>query len=124
MNFETEYKNLRFRITLEKIVVTEITHFFGDKFHKLPNQKMIALKKGTLAPYNLIILSNLKEVLEDERTHYWSNVLLTNVEDQDELLEELGEYLDDEAVLDSIVDNWNLVGNEDGPAWSQAHKKS
>jgi len=124
MNFETEYKNLNFRITLEKIVVTEISLIFGDKFHKLPNQTMSALKKGKLAPYNLIIISNQKDNINVTRIHYWSNVLLANVEDQnDDLLAELGEFLDHEEVLDSIVNNWNLLGNENGPAWSQTHKK-
>lgn len=78
---------------------------------------MTSLKKGLLVPYNLVIKS--KKELE-ERTHYWSNVLLTN--EADDLLEELGYYLDDEEILDSIILNWELAGDENGPAWkSPAH---
>ena len=111
MNFETEYKNIRFRITLESVAVKDVGLLLGDKFNRLPNQTMIELKKGTLLPYNLIIQSHFQN---EERTHYWSNVLLTN--DSNELLEELGDYLDGEEILESIVSNWELGGDENGPA--------
>lgn len=112
MNFETEYKNLNFHISLEPISIQDITLLLGDKFNRLPNQTMIELKKGAIVPYNLVIKS---KKAEDERTHYWGNILLTS--DADELLEELGFYLDDEEILDSIIANWELVGDESGPGW-------
>jgi hypothetical protein len=112
MNFETEYKNIIFRISIEAIIIADITLLLGDKFNRLPNQTMIELKKGTIKPYNLVIKSKNAEA---ERTHYWSNVLLTS--DAEQLLEELGDYLDGEEILDSIVSNWDLPGDEQGPAW-------
>lgn len=115
MNFETEYKNIHFQITLESVVVTDVKLLLGDKFNRLPHQTMSELKKGTLLPYNLIIRSSFNG---DERTHYWSHVLLTN--QSEELLEELGHYLDDEDILEAIVGHWHLGGNEEGPAWKLA----
>lgn len=112
MNFETEYKNLSYHISLEKVEITDVALLLGDKFNRLPNQTMTELKKGNLSAYNLVIKS--KKDLE-ERTHYWSNILLTN--DAENLLEELGYFLDEEEILDSIVSNWELSGDEKGPAW-------
>lgn len=112
MKFETEYKNLNFHISLEAVTMTDASLFLGDKFNRLPNQLMIELKKGTIVPYNLVIKS-IKDI--EERTHYWSHVLLTS--DADVLLEELGHYLEDEEILDSIILNWELMGDERGPAW-------
>lgn len=120
MNFVTEYKNINFHITLEEVIVTDVTLLLGDKFSRLPNQTMIELKKGKLLPFNLIIKSKKEktdESSEEERTHYWSNVLLSNEESQDDLLEELGHYLDDEDILELIVANWDLSGDDLGPAW-------
>jgi hypothetical protein len=112
MNFETEYKNLNFHISVEAIAITNVSLLLGDKFNRLPNQTMVELKKGTIAPYNLVIKSKNSD---EERTHYWSNVLLTS--DSNELLEELGFYLDDEEILDSIISNWELAGDNSGPGW-------
>lgn len=112
MNFETEYKNLNFHITLEKVEVSDVTLLLGDKFNRLANKTMIELKKGNLTPFNLMIKSKKKD---EERTHYWSNILLAS--NAEELLEELGHYLDDEEILDSIVKNWEMAGDENGPAW-------
>lgn len=118
MNFQTEYKNLNFNIVLEKIEVLDIAHFLGDKFNRLPNRTLIELKKGTLVPYNLIIESNKGE---EVRTHYWSKVLLTS--NSEDLIEELGYYLDDEEILDLIVKNWKVLENELGPAWTDPDSK-
>ncbi|MDO9181980.1 MAG: hypothetical protein Q7U04_06210 [Bacteriovorax sp.] len=120
MNFQTEYKNINFNISLEIIDIKDVTLLLGDKFNKLPNQTMIELKKGSLVAYNLIIKStkeNKEEQKEEagERTHFWGNVLLTSK--ADELVEELGYYLEDEEILDAIVANWLLAGDESGPAW-------
>ncbi|MDD4976418.1 MAG: hypothetical protein PHY93_18820 [Bacteriovorax sp.] len=112
MKFETEYKNLHFHISLEIVSIADVSLLLGDKFNRLPNQTLIELKKGTLAPYNLVIKS---KSADEERIHYWSHVLLTS--DQAELLEELGFYLEDEEILDSIVSNWELAGDELGPGW-------
>lgn len=112
MKFETQYKDINFHIALEKVACSDPKLFFGDKFNKLPNQTMQDLKKGSIIPFNLIITSRNKS---DERIHYWSNVLLTS--NVDELLEELGLYLDNEEILDQICDNWSLLGSETGPSW-------
>lgn len=117
MNFETEYKNIHFKLELERATITDAALLLGDKFHKLPNQTMIEIKKGNLIAYNLTITSRLEE---NERAHFWSNILLTNKEE--DLLVELGHYLDDENILDEVVSNWNLSGDETGPAWKQALK--
>lgn len=118
MNFETEYKKIFFHISIEEIETSDIAHLLGDKFNRLPNQTLIELKKGNLVGYNLVIKSKKDQDStnpEDERTHYWSKILLTK--NADELLEELGFYLDDEDILESIVSNWELAGDENGPAW-------
>lgn len=112
MNFETEYKNLNFHISLEPVAISNISLLLGDKFNRLPNQTMQELKKGSLKAYNLVIKSKKNG---EERTHYWSNVLLTS--DADALLDELGHYLHDEEILDSIISNWELVGDDSGPSW-------
>jgi len=118
MNFETEYKNIRFHLELERAGISDAALLLGDKFHRVPNQTMIGIKKGELVAYNLTVVSKLND---EERTHFWSNILLTSKEE--DVLEELGHYLDDENILDEIVDNWNLLGDETGPAW-QTPKKS
>ena len=112
MNFETEYKNINFRISLEKEVYDDVSLLMGDKFNRLPNQTMIEIKKGNLGPYNVIITSIQNE---EEFTHYLSGILLTT--DQDELLDELGAYLDQENVLDDIVTMRNKYAITPGPAW-------
>ncbi len=117
MKFETEYRNLHFQIALEKIEMTDPALLLGDKFNRLGNQTMIEIKKGNLVPYNLVIESTKDE---ETRTHYWSNVLLTS--NADEVLEDLGDYLTSEEILDQIVENWELGGTEKGPAWSLAPK--
>jgi hypothetical protein len=114
MNFQTEYKNIQFKIELEPLEMGDLTKFFGDKFHRLPNQTLIELKKGNLIGYNLIIESTFKD---ETRTHYWSKVLLTKHDD--ELIEDVDHYLQDEEILEQIVTQWNLVGDQSGPAWKQ-----
>lgn len=114
MNFETEYKNIHFHLTLERASISDASLLLSDKFHRVPNQTMAEIKKGNLVPYNLTVVSK-KANQEEERTHFWSNILLTN--NPDELMEELGQYLDDESILDSVADNWELKGTEKGPAW-------
>lgn len=48
MKFETEYRNIHFKISLEKELFEDVTLLMGDKFNRLPNQTMIEIKKGTL----------------------------------------------------------------------------
>ena len=112
MKFETEYKNINFHISLEHVLILDVSQLLGDKFNRLPNQTMIQLKKGNIKAYNLFIRSQKNE---EERTHFWANVLLTS--DEESLLEELGDYLEDEEILDSIISNWELLGDETGPSW-------
>ena len=115
MNFETVYKNIHFKITLEKEVFEDITLLMGDKFNRLPNTTMIEIKKGTLGPYNLIIESD-----EDEDmpcTHYLSGILLTT--DEDELMDEVADYLEQENILDDIVSIRKKYAFEPGPLWRE-----
>ncbi len=114
MNFETEYKNIRFLISLEKENYNDISLVMGDKFNRLPNQTMIEIKKGTLGPYNLVITSIDGE---EEYTHYLSGILLTT--DEEELLEELGSYLEQEHILDDIVALRKRYALSPGPAWRE-----
>ena len=104
MKFETEYKNLNFKISLELIAVEDLSLYFNDKFHRISNQTIADLKKGTVAPYNLIVISTRDQ---ESRTHYWSNIMLPT--DYNDLVEELGQFLDDEEILDSITENWELL---------------
>lgn len=112
MNFETEYKNINFRISLEKEVYDDVSLLMGDKFNRLPNQTMFEIKKGTIGPYNILIISGVDD---NECTHYLSGILLTT--DQDELLDELGAYLDQEGVLDDIAAIRDKYAITPGPAW-------
>jgi hypothetical protein len=112
MNFETEYKNIIFRISLEKEIYDDVSLLMGDKFNRLPNQTMIEIKKGSIGPYNLLITS---EADNEEYTHYLSGILLTT--DEDELLDELGAYLEQENVLDDIITTRGKYGISPGPAW-------
>ena len=92
----------------------DLSQFFGDKFHRLPNQTMIELKKGNLIGYNLIIESTFKK---ETRIHYWSKVLLSV--HPEELLEDVDHYIKDEEILEQIVAQWNLAGDQSGPGWKQ-----
>lgn len=112
MNFETEYKNIHFKISLEKEVFEDVSLLMGDKFNRLPNQTMIEIKKGTLGPYNLIITSNQNG---EEYIHYLSGILLTT--DEEEVLDELGYYLEQENILDDIVAIRAKYAITPGPAW-------
>jgi hypothetical protein len=114
MNFQTEYKNIQFKIELEPLEMGDLTKFFGDKFHRLPNQTLAELKKGNLIGYNLIIESTFNS---ETRTYYWSKILLTK--NEDELLEDIELYLQDEEILEQIVTQWNLEGDQSGPAWRE-----
>ncbi|MBC7427391.1 MAG: hypothetical protein H7336_02190 [Bacteriovorax sp.] len=113
MNFETEYKNIRFKISLEKEVYEDASLLMGDKFNRLPNQTMIEIKKGALGPYNLIITSDDDD--EMECTHYFSGILLTT--DEKDLLDELGSYLEQENILDDILAIRKKYAFEPGPLW-------
>ena len=112
MNFETEYKNIIFKISLEKEVFEDVSLLMGDKFNRLPNQTMIEIKKGTLGPYNLIITSTADG---EEYTHYLSGILLTT--DDEEVLDELGYYLEQENILDDIVAIRSKYSITPGPSW-------
>ena len=112
MNFETEYKNIHFKISVEIDTYDDVSLLMGDKFNRLPNQTMIEIKKGALGPYNIIITSIENEI---EYTHYLSGILLTT--DADELLDELGHYLDQENILDDIVAIRKKYAIDPGPAW-------
>ena len=113
MNLETEYKNIHFKIFLEKEVYEDASLLMGDKFNRLPNQTMCEIKKGTLGPYNLIIVSD--ENGELECTHYLSGILLTT--DSEKLLDELGSYLEQEEILDDIAIMRKKYAVEPGPIW-------
>ena len=112
MNFETEYKNIQFKISVEIETYDDVSLLMGDKFNRLPNQTMIEIKKGALGPYNIIITSIENEI---EYTHYLSGILLTT--DADELLDELGHYLDQENILDDIVAIRKKYAIDPGPVW-------
>ncbi|MBY0413612.1 MAG: hypothetical protein K2Q18_05585 [Bdellovibrionales bacterium] len=112
MNFETEYKNITFKISLEKETYSDPSHLMGDKFNRLPNQTMIEIKKGALGPYNVLLTSIENGI---EYIHYLSGVLLTT--NADELLDELGEYLEQEHILDDIVSIRKKYAIDPGPAW-------
>lgn len=116
MNFETEYKNIHFHITLEQVKINDVSRLFGDKFSRLPNQTLIELKKGNLVPFHLFIKSQ-KIDTEEVRIHYWSHILLMN--NTEDLMQELAQYLEDEEILEAVVTNWSLGGDESGPAWKK-----
>lgn len=114
MKFETEYKNIRFLITLEKDSYADVSLIMGDKFNRLPNQTMIEVKKGNLIPYNLILTS----IADDEEyTHYLSAVLLTA--NEEELLEDLADYLEQEQTLDDILALRSRYATTPGPIWRE-----
>jgi len=112
MNFETDYKNIHFQINLEKENVSDLSQLMGDKFNRLPNQTMAEIKKGNLASYNVLIISKQNN---EELTHYLPSVILTSKED--ELMEEIGHYLDQEGILDDIEKSWRRNAVTPGPVW-------
>ncbi len=112
MNFQTEYKNIRFIITLEKEAYDDVSLLMGDKFNRLPNQTMLEIKKGNLGAYNILITSGENT---EEYTHYLSGVLLTT--NDDEVVEELSEYLNQEHILDDIITIRKKYAIDPGPAW-------
>lgn len=112
MNFQTEYKNIRFVIELEKEAYDDVSLIMGDKFNRLPNQTMLEIKKGNLKAYNIIITSGEGD---EEYTHYLSGVLLTSKDD--EVADELSEYLDQEHILDNILTIRKKYAISPGPAW-------
>jgi len=112
MNFETDYKNIHFHISIEKESISDLSALMGDKFNRLPNQTMTSIKKGELASYNVIIVS-IKE--DEELTHYLSSIILSSKEE--ELMEEIANYLDQESVLDNIERVWSRNLIDPGPVW-------
>ncbi len=118
MKFSTEYKNIHFQITLEKEIYNDISQLMGDKFNRLPNQTLIELKKGTLASYNLIIVSknlNDKEDNESTYTHYLSGILLSSKES--EVAEEIADYIEQEEIIESIASLREQYAINPGPHW-------
>jgi len=113
MKFSTEYKNIQFQITLEKETYIDISQLMGDKFNRLPNQTLIELKKGNLASYNLIIVSHDEN--EAVYTHYLSGILLSS--NEDEIAEEITDYLEQEEVIESIVKLREQYAINPGPHW-------
>lgn len=118
MNFETEYKNIKFKFTLEKENFPDVSYFMSDKFNRLSNQTIIEVKKGNLWPYNIIIESQ-KIGEEDTYTHYLNTVLLATQSD-DDLLDDLADYLEQENTLDEIAALIDLYSILPGPKWRQA----
>lgn len=112
MNFETEYKNIHFHITIEKEDLATSILLMGDKFNRLPTKTMIEIKNGELVSYNIIIVSTKNN---ESQTHYLSGILLSS--NPEEILHELGSYLDQEEVLDDIVGLWERYQIEPGPFW-------
>ena len=112
MKFETDYKNIHFEISVERETISDVSLLMGDKFNRLPNQTMMEIKKGTLAAYNVIIVSTAGS---EEFTHYLSNVILSS--DESELLEEIGHYLDQEETLDTIERLIRRYQVAPGPVW-------
>jgi len=120
MKFSTEYKNIRYQITLEKENYQHITDLMGDKFNRLPNQTLIELKKGNLSSYNFIISSIPADIennsdAEEYYTHYLSGVLLTS--NEDELEEEVADYLEQEEVIETIAELREQYSISPGPHW-------
>lgn len=108
MKFELNFKETNFIIEIE-----EDKHFVPDnRFEKISNQVLIELKKKKVLAYSLLIIS---KKVDQEVTHYWSSVLLTS--NQDEVLEELQDYLDDENIIEDILEKWEIVLAKDGPSW-------
>lgn len=112
MKFETEYKNIQFLITLSDDLYSDVTMLMGDKFHRLGNQTVLGLKKGTLKPYNVIIESSLND---ESYTHYLSGIILTS--DGTDVAEDLQDYLEQESVFDEIAELIKTYSIAPGPKW-------
>ena len=107
MKFELDYKNLHFIITLN----IEENFIPDNRFEKLSNQSLIMLKKKEILAYSMMINAN-DDI--DNLSFYLSGVLLSS--NQEEMIEELQEYLDAENVIEDIFEKWKLL-KEDGPSW-------
>ena len=112
MKFETEYKNIQFIISLEDDNYPDVTLLMGDKFHRLGNQTILGLKKGTLKAYNVIIESTFES---ESFTHYLSGIILTS--NAEEVAEDLQDYLEQESVLDEITSLISQYAISPGPKW-------
>ena len=116
MNFETEYKNIKFKFEVEKENYPDVSFFMADKFNRLSNQTIVEVKKGNLWPFNIVITSHRLDNENETHTHYLSTVLLSTQGDES-LLDDLADYLEQENVLDEIaalIDQYDL---SPGPAW-------
>lgn len=116
MNFETEYKNIKFRFEVEKENYADVSFFMADKFNRLSNQTIVEVKKGNLWPFNIIITSNRLDDEKEVHTHYLSTVLLSTKDDET-LLDDLADYLEQENVLDAIAALLDQYEITPGPAW-------
>ncbi len=114
MNFECDYKNIKFKFTLERENYPDVSYFMSDKFNRLSNQTIIEVKKGNLWPYNILIEST---TLSDESFTHYLNTILLSTGDEETILDDLADYLEQENTLDEISSLIELYSITPGPQW-------
>ena len=112
MNLKIEYRNIHFEISLERERTS--THLLAttDKINQLSKQTIAEIHKGKLTGYSVIITSTQDN---QEFKHYFGNILLTT--DDDQLVEELQCYLEQENILDEIASTLIRYAIDPGPYW-------
>lgn len=111
MKFEIIHNEISLILTL-----TEENNFIpSDRFTKLSPQTMIALKKKEISSFGLLIEAQFKD---QNAKFYYSNVLLST--NQEEILEELEEYIINEEILENIEEYWrNFFDLSPYPKWAK-----
>ena len=111
MKFELDYNNINLILTLDE----EVNYIPSDRFVTHSPQTIKALSKKEITAYNLIIESTKNNV---SLTFYLSGVLLSS--NQDEIVEELQNYIEDESIFDQIETSFEELFRENqNPIWAK-----
>jgi hypothetical protein len=111
MKFELDHNNINLILTLE----AEENYIPNDRFITHSPQTIKSLSKKEITAYNLIIESTKNNVA---LTFYLSGVLLSS--NEDEIIEELQNYIEDEAIFDQIETSFEELFSEiQNPKWAK-----
>jgi hypothetical protein len=111
MKFELEYNNINLIIILEE----EANYLPSDRFVNHSPQTIKALSKKEITAYNMIIESTKNS---EALTFYRSGVLLST--NQDEVIDELQSYIENESVFDNIEASFEeLFRESQNPKWAK-----
>lgn len=111
MKFELDYNGINLIFTLEE----EINYLPSDRFVKHSPQTIKSLSKKEITAYNLEIVSTKNN---ETLTFFISGVLLST--NEEEIIEELQNYIEDESVFDDIENSFEeLFRDSKTPKWAK-----